>query len=209
MNYFGNRVKISNSSYPTIALTSIYRNHSDEIFDLGNLFYTIVIFCYDSRGTGEVRNLYKGNIPLLFLFCYNVKMTEKYMKNMIKGTNPKDEIFLDFFNELGLYNKDIPIEGNVRQGIIGHTDVIVCQGEDDELIIESIRTDVKERGSGSARNALEKIIDSANKRKIKLKIKIVPEDSINTGLGIPELKMFYEKRGFVFNDKNEGVRISQ
>ena len=118
----------------------------------------------------------------------------------------EDQVFLDIFKELGLNNKDIPIEGNVRQGMIGNTDVILLQGEFNDLIIESIRTKNKFRGQGNAANALDKIIESAEKRKITLKAKILPQE-FKKGLNFDELRVFYEKRGFVFNEKNEGVRV--
>jgi GNAT superfamily N-acetyltransferase len=75
-----------------------------------------------------------------------------------------------------------------------------------DLIIESIRTNEKVRGQGSASLALEHIINSVDKRNITLKAKILPQD-LDKGLGIDELKTFYEKRGFVFNKNNEGIRI--
>jgi hypothetical protein len=52
-------------------------------------------------------------------------MFENYDNKKIEVITEKDKIFLGIFDELGLNNKDIPIEGNVRQGIIGDTDVIV------------------------------------------------------------------------------------
>ncbi len=134
-------------------------------------------------------------------------MFENYNDKKIEEVTETDKIFLGIFDELGLHNKDIPIEGNVRQGMIGDTDVVVLQGDDMDLIIESIRTDKKARGQGSARIALEKIINSADKRNIILKAKILPQD-LNNGLGFDELKTFYEKRGFIFNENNEGIRIS-
>jgi GNAT superfamily N-acetyltransferase len=123
-----------------------------------------------------------------------------------EGIKEKDQVFLDIFNELGLKNKDIPIEGNVRQGMIGNTDVVLLQGEHKDLIIESIRTKNKFRGQGSAANALDKIIESTEKRNIILKAKILPQE-LNKGLGFNELRIFYEKRGFVFNEHNEGIRV--
>jgi GNAT superfamily N-acetyltransferase len=119
-----------------------------------------------------------------------------------------DKNFIDFCNDLGLNNKDIPIEGNVRQGMIGNSDVVVLQGDDNDLILESIRTSPKFRGQGSASSALDKIIEVAQKRNINLRAKILPQESNAKGLGIGELKNFYEKRGFIFNENNEGIRIS-
>jgi GNAT superfamily N-acetyltransferase len=135
-------------------------------------------------------------------------MLENYINinNDSKEVNEQDQIFLDISKELGLNNKDIPIEGNVRQGMIGYTDVVLIQGDNDDLIIESIRTKDEYRGQGSAANALDKIIDSAQKRNLTLKAKILPED-LSNGLGFNELRIFYEKRGFVFNGKNEGIRL--
>lgn len=134
----------------------------------------------------------------------------RFMKDVEQETlelpNKYDEVFSDLFDELGLHNKDIPIEGNVRQGMIGNTDVVVLQGDDNDLIIESLRTSDNFRGQGSAANALDKIIESAEKRNIILKAKILPE-KVGYGLGANELKTFCEKRGFVFNENNEGVRI--
>lgn len=89
--------------------------------------------------------------------------------------------------------------------MIGNTDVVLLQGEYDDLIVESIRTRKKFRGQGSAANALDKIIESAEKRNIILKAKILPQD-LNSGLGVNELRSFYEKRGFIFNEKDEGIR---
>lgn len=34
-----------------------------------------------------------------------------------KKEQEKEKVFSDIFDELGLHNKDIPIEGNVRQGM--------------------------------------------------------------------------------------------
>lgn len=128
---------------------------------------------------------------------------ETYQKEVPKV---KDQVFLDIFKELRLNNRNIPIEGNVRQGMIGNTDVVLLQGEYNDLIIESIRTKNKFRGQGSAANALDKIIEAAENRNIILKAKILPQE-LNNGLNFNELKIFYEKRGFIFNENNEGIRV--
>lgn len=99
------------------------------------------------------------------------------------------------------------LEGNVKEGKIAGTNVIVREGEKpNEMVVESIRTPWLFRRKGKATKAMQKITEAADRNGIDLKLKAVPEKTAK--ISKEALKAFYEKHGFTFKG-DEGVRKAQ
>lgn len=76
---------------------------------------------------------------------------------------------------------------------IGNTDVII-KSEGDNIKIESITTKTEERGKGSARTAVQKMVEVADAQGKTLELNVVPEDNATSA---ERLVGFYESEGFV------------
>lgn len=90
---------------------------------------------------------------------------------------------------------------------IGDSDVII-RSEGDNIKIESISTPTDKRGQGSAREAVQKVVDVADEQGKTLELNVVPLDDTTTADGLVN---FYESLGFVkdenFDQQEDGGRM--
>jgi hypothetical protein len=92
------------------------------------------------------------------------------------------------------------LEGG-KKGKIGDTEVIITEN-DNELILESIKTEKGKTGKGSARKAMQKLTDSADKMGKPIRLRAVPENEKTSQKGLEKL---YSSFGFI-QDGDEMVR---
>lgn len=119
-------------------------------------------------------------------------------KPKVEPTEPTvSEEAKEFAEELGTPTDISDKVAGATSVKIGDTEVIL-NTEGDNIVLESIRTDEGKRGQGSAKNALDKVIEVADEQEKTIELKIVPE----TEEGLVKL---YEDAGFV-KEGNKMVR---
>jgi len=106
----------------------------------------------------------------------------------------------EFAQELGTPT-DVETVAGATSVKIGDTEVIL-NTEGDNIVLESIRTDEEKRGQGSAKNALDKIVEVADVQGKTIELKVVPETETTTQEGLTKL---YEDAGFI-KEGNKMVR---
>ena len=125
------------------------------------------------------------------------------IKEVSKETN-------DFVNELAEKKEDIEdvseFVGGQLKVTIGDSSVGI-NSKGDSIVIESISTKEGQRGQGSAKKALTKVISIADSQGKTIELNVVPLDKDTTAEGLVKL---YEESGFVKDkdfDKEDGGRM--
>jgi ribosomal protein S18 acetylase RimI-like enzyme len=131
------------------------------------------------------------------------RATEIYNAEKTETTTPKTEIkevskeTTDFVNELAEKKEDIEdvseFVGGQLKVTIGDSSVGI-NSKDDNIVIESISTKEGQRGQGSAKKALTKVIDIADAQGKTIELNVVPLDETTSADGLIKL---YEEAGFV------------
>ncbi len=120
-----------------------------------------------------------------------VKVEEITEKVEVKSTVSEEAT--EFAEELGTPKDISDTVAGATSVRIGDTEVII-NTSGDNIVLESIRTDEDKTGQGSAKNALDKIIEVADQQEKTIELKVVPETEATTEEGLVKL---YEDAGFV------------
>ena len=109
----------------------------------------------------------------------------------VVNISPQTEEFAD---ELGVQDQEV---SNFIQGAtkvkVGDTD-IVLKSKGENIVVESIVTEKGQRGQGSGRNAIEKVVEVADNQNKTVELNVVP---LTDDTNAEKLVTFYESVGFV------------
>ena len=83
---------------------------------------------------------------------------------------------------------------------------MVYVGEEDEMTIEAIITDVELRGEGRASNAIREVLELADQLGKTLYLEPVQLDT-DSGMSVDDLIAFYKSVGFLSLDKECKVMV--
>lgn len=189
-----NNLIINSSAETARNLTPIQRR---EVSQINNKLKALQIALNEEK-VKETKDVLLNEISVLSKRKDNIIEPETEVKSSLKETTKK------FGAELGEL-KDLSEIGNDLASLQIDGANTVLSSDGDKIVIQSFNVPNSERGKGVAKNALQKIVDLADKRGMNISLEVKP---LEEGITRDGLISLYESVGFEIVEGNKMERVA-